>query len=155
MEPKKSTITPRDKLVRPVRLHCFLLWCFEWSLWVFKFYCATFSRPVDFNFGHFLNCELFNHYCILILGASETEYLNLTPNFSKWSCTNLTLVTVDETWLDCGPLFFLFHNCGTPIDPTLSSRCDTSWENYNWTGLWFLIFDERRLTYPAHHTTPL
>ena len=31
--------------------------------------------------------------------------------------------------------FFLFHDNGTPIDPTLSSRCDTVGTNFNWTGL--------------------
>ena len=31
--------------------------------------------------------------------------------------------------------FFLFHDSGTTIDTTLSSRCDTIGTNYNWTEL--------------------
>ena len=154
IESKYST-TPRDKLVRPVRHNYFLWWCSEWNLRGFQSYCASFSGPVNFNFSHFPNCKLYHHYWISILGASETESFKSTPDFSEWPRSNLTWVTVDETWLDCGSLFFLFHNSGTPVDPTLSSRCDTIGTNHNWTGLWFLIFDERRPTYPAHQTTRL
>ena len=35
-------------------------------------------------------------------------------------------------------LFFLFRSCGTLIDPTLSSRCDTIGTSHNWTKLSFL-----------------
>ena len=124
--------------MRPVRPIHFLWWCYEWSSRVFRFYCASFSWPVNFSFGHFPNCEFYNHYWIFIFGASETEYFDSTQGFSKRSRTNLTWVTVDETWLDCGSLFCLFHNCGTPIDPTLSARCDTNGTNHIWTELWFL-----------------
>ena len=145
LEPKKSTTTRATNWCDQWGT-IFLWWCHEWSLGVFKFYCATFSWPVNFNFGHFLKGELYNHYWIFILGAREPEYFNSTPDFSKWPRTNLTWATVDETWLDCGSLIFHFHDSGTPIDPTLSSRCDAIGENYNWTELWFLIFDEQ-LTY--------
>ena len=116
----------------------FLWWCYVWTLPVFHFFCATFPWPVNFSFGHLPNCELYNHIWISFLGASKTEYLKPTPDFPEWSRTILPWVTVDEPWLDCGSQFFLFHDCSTPIDPTLSSRCDTMGTNHNWTELWFL-----------------
>ena len=123
--------------MRPVRL-IFFWWCYEWNLRNFQFDCATFSWPVNFSSGHFLNCMLYNHNWVAFLGASETESFISTPDFSDWSRTNLTWATMDETWLDCGSLFFLFHDSGTPIDPTLSSRCDTIGTDHKWTELWFL-----------------
>ena len=127
---------PRDKLVQRARLLYFLWWCYEWSLRFFQFFRAT-SWPVIFSFGHFPNCKLYNHYWISILGASETEHLKSTPDYSKWSRTNLTWVTVDETWLDCGA-YFLFHGCGTSFDPTLSFCRDTIGTDHNWTDLYLL-----------------
>ena len=129
----KST-TPRDKLVQPVRhiIH-FLWWCYEWSLPIFQFYCATFSRSDNFGSGQFPNCKIYNHYWISIRGASVTEYHKSTPDFCKWSRASLTWAIVDETWLDCGALFFLLHYCDTPIDPTLSSRSDTIGTNHIWS----------------------
>ena len=109
------------------------LWCNEWTLRVFQFYCATISWPVNFGFGRFPNCKLYNHNRISIHDASETEYIKSTPDFCKWSRAKLTWAIVDETCLDCGSLFFLLHYCGTPIDPTGSSRSDTIGTNRIWT----------------------
>ena len=84
----------------------------------------------------------------LFYDASETEYYNSTPDFSEWSRTNLIWVTVDETWLDCGSLFFLLQNGGTPVDPTLSSRRDTTGTDHKWTELWFLTMLNDNLPIP-------
>ena len=97
------------------------------------------------------NCLLSNHNWILFLGAIQTEYIKSTPDFSEFSRTRLTWVTVNGTWLDCSSLFFLFHNCGTPIDPTLSSRCDTIETKLDWIVI--LNIARRWFTYPAHQQT--
>ena len=127
-------------------------WCNQWGKFIFCDNAMSevsdfFNSIVLFSPGLLMSVLVIFLTVIYIITIGSLFLVLVGLNILNWhqiSLSDHVRIQFETPWmrrdLIVALYFFLFHDCGAPIDPTLSSRCDTIGTNHIWTKLWFLTW---------------